>query len=1021
MFAAFYKARSLLKTSSSFFAHWSALSRVNSQQSASLATVQDPKYFYLRLSAYSLAFEVQLSLKDYSENAFDLLVKPVRRLIEKRGFSKPTEPQEKAIPKILEGKNVLLISPTATGKTEAAVLPVLSMLLQEPERALGIKVLYITPLRALNRDMLERLEWWCNNLDIKLAVRHGDTETKERTRQSRSPPTILITTPETLQAILPGWILRQHLRHVRWVIVDEVHEMADSKRGSQLSLALERLRWIVGRDFQVIGLSATIGSPEKVAQFLVGNGRSVEIVQVPVARMMRLKIVFPKPEAEDLRLSSKLYTHPEVAARLRVIRDYISKRKSVLLFTNTRAISEVLASRFKVWDINFPVSIHHGSLAKPSRIAAERGLKNGELKGLVCTSSLELGIDVGRIDMVIQYMSPRQVTRLIQRVGRSGHRIGRIADGIIVTMDSDDTLEALAIAKKALKEDLEPVLVPHKPYDALAHQIAGLLLKRRRWQFDEILEIFRNAYPYEDLTIEDVEKILRYMHQRFPRLAWVSFEDKVVLKPRRTKALFEYYFGNLSMIPDEKQYLVVDESSDSAVGILDEAFMAEYGKPGIKFIIRGTPWRILHVSGEKVHVRPIDDPTGAIPSWIGEEIPVPFEVAQEVGSIRGFVEEQMKNGLSPEEIADKLSGQYPSDKDTILRALAETIEHVNAGFSVPTDKRMIVEDWEEFVIVHANFGSLTNRALAQLLGQLLSERIGYSVVVQHDPYRIFVQTMGAANADQMVTLFNEMRAMSDQAVRESLTRATVKTGLFKRRMIHVARRFGALKKWADFSSVSLQRLIKSFEGTPIYEEALKEVFTKDLDLERLVYVLRKIREGEIQVQKIETGGNATPVARVGIERVSMKTDLIPPERMRAVLVESAKARLLNETCNFVCTNCWSYMEMIYVKDLPDKPKCPRCGSSAIGLLKVEEEKALPLIEKKGEKLTKSEKKLQNKAVQTAQLIVRYGKPAAVALCARKVQPSDIKDVLEKESGLNDRFYELVLEAERKAMSKRFWR
>ncbi|MDI6847291.1 MAG: DEAD/DEAH box helicase [Candidatus Bathyarchaeia archaeon] len=960
-------------------------------------------------------------MKDSSENAFDLLVKPVRRLIEKREFSKPTMPQEKAIPKILEGKNVLLISPTATGKTEAAILPVLSMLLQEPQRIPGIKVLYITPLRALNRDMLERLEWWCNNLDIKLAVRHGDTETKERTRQSRSPPTILITTPETLQAILPGWILRQHLRHVRWVIIDEVHEMADSKRGSQLSLALERLRWIIGRDFQTIGLSATIGSPEKVAQFLVGNSRSVEIVRVPVARILRFKIVFPKPEAEDLRLSSRLYTHPEVAARLRIIRDYMSKRKSVLLFTNTRAVSEVLASRFKVWDMDFPVSIHHGSLAKPSRIAAERGLKNGELKGLVCTSSLELGIDIGRIDLVIQYMSPRQVTRLIQRVGRSGHRIGRIAEGIIVTMDSDDTLEALAIAKKALKEDLEPVEIPPKPYDALTHQIAGLLLMRRKWQFDEILGIFRNAYPYMDLTIEDIEKILRYMHQRFPRFTWVSFEDQVALKPRGAKALFEYYFGNLSMIPDEKQYLVVDESSDSAVGILDEAFMAEYGKPGIKFIIRGAAWRILHVSGEKVHVKPVDDPTGAIPSWIGEEIPVPFEVAQEVGSIRGFVEEQMKNGLSPEEIADKLNGQYPSDKDTILRALAETIEHVNDGFPVPTDKRIIVEDWEQFVIIHTNFGSLTNRALAQLLGQLLSEKIGYSIVVQHDPYRIFIQTMGAANADQMVTLFNEMRAMSDQAVRDSLTRATVKTGLFKRRMIHVARRFGALKKWADFSSVSLQRLIKSFEGTPIYEEALKEVFTKDLDLEKLVYVLGKIREGEIQVQKIETYGNATPVARVGIERVSMKTDLIPPERMRAVLIESAKARLLNETCNFVCTNCWDYMEMICVKDLPDKPKCPRCGSVAIGLLKIEEEKALPLIEKKGEKLTKGEEKLQRWALQTAQLIARYGKPAVVALCTRRVRPSDVIGVLREEPKLNDRFYELVLEAERKAMSKRFWR
>lgn len=959
-------------------------------------------------------------MQETAKNAFDLLVKPVRRLVEQRGFLKPTEPQEKTIPLILEGKNVLLISPTATGKTEAAFLPVLSMLLQGQQGTPGIKVLYITPLRALNRDMLERLQWWCNTLDIKLAVRHGDTETKERMRQSKSPPEMLITTPETLQAILPGWIMRQHLQQVRWVIIDEVHEMADSKRGTQLSLALERLRAMMNRDFQTIGLSATIGSPDKVAQFLVGNGRSVEIVRVPVGRMMHLKVVFPKPEDQDVQLASKLYTHPEVAARLRIIRDYISRHKSVLLFTNTRAESEVLASRFKVWDVDYPVSIHHGSLAKPSRIAAEKGLKSGELKGLVCTSSLELGIDVGRIDLVIQYMSPRQATRLIQRVGRSGHSIGKTAEGIIFALDSDDALEALAIARKALQEDLEPVEVPPKPYDVLAHQIAGLLLKQRKLAFEEILELFRNAYPYADLTLEDIEKVLKYMHQRFPRLAWVSFEDKIVLKPRQAKALFEYYFDNLSMIPEEKQFLVVDDSSDSAVGVLDEAFMAEYGKPGTKFIIRGSPWLIMHVSEDKVHVRPVDDPSGAIPSWIGEEIPVPFEVAQEVGSIRGFVEEQTKKGISPSEVAVKLSERYPADSDTILSALAETVEHVIAGFPVPTDTRIVVEDWEEFVLIHINFGLLTNRALAQLLGQLLSEKLGFAIVVQHDAYRIFVQTLGAANSEMILKLFDEMKTLPEQTIRETLKRATVKTGLFKRRMIHVARRFGALKKWADFSSVSLQKLAQSFEETPIYEEALKEVFTKDLDLERLVYVLGKVRDGGFTVQRVVTGGNATPVARVGIERISMKTDLIPPERMRAVLIESAKARLLNETCGFLCTNCWNYLEMIRVKQLPDKPKCPRCASTDIGLLKVEEEKALSIIEKKGEKLTQAEEKLQKQALQTAQLIGKYGKAAAVALCARKVQPSDIMEVLQKEPKLTDKFYELVLEAERKAISKRFW-
>jgi len=955
-----------------------------------------------------------------NQTAFDLLVKPIRRLIEQREFSSPTEPQEKTIPKILEGKNVLLISPTATGKTEAAVLPVLNMLITTAEHPPGIKILYITPLRALNRDLLERLEWWCNNLDVKLAVRHGDTETQERTRQSRSPPDILITTPETLQAIMPGWIMRQHLQQVRWVIVDEVHEMADSKRGSQMALALERLRWITAREFQLIGLSATIGSPEKVAQFLVGNGRSIEIVRVPVARQMKLKILFPQPKPDDAELASTLFTHPEVAARLRIIRRYIEKQKSVLLFTNTRAISEVLASRFKVWDVNFPVSIHHGSLAKPSRIAAEKGLKEGALKGLVATSSLELGIDVGRIDLVIQYMSPRQVTRLIQRVGRSGHRIGRIANGVIITMDSDDTLEAMVIARMAYKEQLEPVDIPYKPYDALAHQIIGLLMKKKRWYFYEIFDIFKNAYPYADLTLEDIQKVLTYMHSRFPRLAWVSFEDQLAIKPRQTKALYEYYFENLSMIPDEKQYLVVDESSDAAVGVLDEAFMAEYGKPGVKFIIRGSPWKINHVYGDKIYVKSVDDPTGAIPSWIGEEIPVPFEVAQEVGVIRGFVEQKIRRGAKPQEVAAQLSKKYPADADAVSRALLETVEHVQRGVLVPTDKRMVVEDWEEFVIIHANFGSLANRALAQLLGHVLSEKTGASVAVQHDPYRIFIQTMGTANANAIIALFNDLKQMPSDTIRDLLTTATVKTGLFKRRMIHVARRFGAIKKWVDFSTVSLRSLMKSFEDSVIYEEALKEVFTKDLDLQRLLQILNDIQTNKIEVLKLETSGNITPVARVGIERVSMKTDLIPSERMKLILVESAKARLLNEVRTFVCTQNWDFTEMIRLNDLPDKPTCPKCGSTALGVFSREEEQVRSLAEKRGEKLTKSEQRWLEQALETAELVSRYGKTAAVALAGRRVRTSDALEVLRKEHVLSDRFFELVIEAERDALKRRFW-
>ncbi|MCD6465849.1 DEAD/DEAH box helicase [Candidatus Bathyarchaeota archaeon] len=967
-----------------------------------------------------MAEEMQEIQQTEENNTFNLLVRPIRKLIAEKGFKSPTEPQAKVIPKILEGKNVLLISPTASGKTEAAVLPILNMLIQMPRREPGIKVLYVTPLRALNRDMLERLEWWCNNLDIKLAVRHGDTDTRERTRQARSPPDMLITTPETLQSILSGWIMRRHLQSIRWVVVDEVHELADSKRGSQLALALERLRTLVGRDFQIIGLSATIGTPEKVAQFLVGNNRPIEVVRVPVARTMRLQILYPKPETQDHELASMLFTHPEVAARLRIMRQLIEEHNSVLLFTNTRTISEVLASRFKIWDVNFPVSIHHGSLAKPSRIAAERGLKRGELRGLVCTSSLELGIDVGRIDLVIQYMSPRQVTRLIQRVGRSGHRIGRMAKGVIITMDSDDTLEAMVIGRKAYNEELEPVDIPEKPFDVLAHQIAALLMKRKRLQFDEIYEIYRKAYPYRNLTIEDIERVLEYMHSRFPRLAWVSFEDKVVLKPRRSKALYEYFFENLSMIPDEKHYLVIDKDTDTAVGLLDEAFVAEYGKPGIKFIIRGSPWKIVNMDADKIYVKPVDDPTGAIPSWVGEEIPVPFEVAQEVGAIRAFVEEKMKVGLRPEDIAKELSERYPADEKTILDAIAETVEHIERGYLPPTDKRITIEEWEDFIILQCNFGSLTNRALAQILGHILSELTGYSVIVQHDPYRIFIQTMGEIRAETIIKVLLELRDAAEDFIREELTRAVVKTGIFKRRMIHVARRFGAIQKWVDFESVSLRNLIKSFEDTVIYEEALKEVFTKDLDLKNLINVLKMMRNGEIEIVEVETDGEATPIARVGIERVSMKTDLIPPEKMRRILIESAKVRLLNETRTFVCTECWGYMEMLAIKDLPDRPVCPRCGSSKLGLLKIEEDKAYSLVEKRGEKLTKSEERLKKEATETANLISKYGKVAAIALSGKKLRLSDVRKILSKESRLTNKFFELIIEAEREALKRRFW-
>ncbi|HDM89523.1 MAG TPA: hypothetical protein ENG65_05990, partial [Candidatus Bathyarchaeota archaeon] len=496
-------------------------------------------------------------------------------------------------------------------------------------------------------------------------------------------------------------------------------------------------------------------------------------------------------------------------------------------------------------------------------------------------------------------------------------------------------------------------------------------------------------------------------------------DEDVIVKPRNSKPLYEYFFENLSMIPDEKHYLVVDRETDTAIGLLDEAFVAEYGRPGVKFVIRGSPWKIMNVIGDKIYVRPLNDPTGAIPSWVGEEIPVPYEVAQEVGEIRRFVEEKMKRGLSPEEIAEKLSQRYPASKETILSAINETVDMIRNGMPVPTDKRITIEEWEEYIILHTHFGSLTNRALAQLLGHLITERTGYTVATQHDPYRILIQWAGEVRGKSIIQIIDEIKDSPSGYVREALTRACVRTGIFKRRLIHVARRFGALKKRVDLSSVSLQSLIRSFEGTVIYEEALKEVFAKDLDLKGLIRVFQRISDGDISVVQLRVYGQPSSLARLGIEKVSMKTDLIPPEKMKRILLESARARLLNETRTFICVSCWDYIDSIRIDDLPLKPKCPRCGSNRLGMLRVDEGEAYTLIDKKGQRLRKSERRLRDEAVQTANLISNYGKAAAIVLSGRGLRISDAREILKREKEISDRLFDLILEAERNALKRRF--
>ncbi|MDI6885355.1 MAG: DEAD/DEAH box helicase [archaeon] len=974
---------------------------------------------------------------------FSSFSSPIQKAIVEKGFLVPTEPQSKAIPPIMEGKNVLLIAPTATGKTEAALLPVIDALITA-ERVSGIKVLYITPLKALNRDMLERLQWWCKRLDLRLGVRHGDTSAREREAQAMVPPDILITTPETLQAILPGKIMRQHLASVKWVIVDEVHELAIDKRGSQLALGLERLRDLKNGDFQIIGLSATIGTPDKVAKFLVGAKRDCEIIIVPVSRAMQVEVHYPRADSHDYKLAEELYTYPEVAARLRLMKELIEEHKSTLIFTNTRSITEILGSRFRVWDLNrgalphvgasplpprkpckglpasparaLLVGVHHGSLSKPSRINVEKGLKEGMLHGIICTSSLELGIDIGRLDFVIQYNSPRQVTRLLQRIGRSGHRIGGIADGAIVVQDSDDALEALVISRRSLAEDLEPADIPEKPLDVLAHQIAGLLLAKRKWSFEDALNLIRKAYPYQDLEEHELVSVLNYMHSRIPRLVWFSAEDGIFLRPKWIKALYTFYFEHLSMIPEERHFLVIDED-DKPVGVLDEAFVAEYGNPGNKFIEGGRVWKILHVYGERIYVKPEEDPTGSIPSWAGEEIPVPYAIADEVGTIRGVVENGLRSGSGVEKIGKELIKSYPCSEETITRALDEVVQHVKRGYPVPTDTLLTLERWHEYIILHCSFGLLANRTFAMLLASALSDQIGAPVGVQHDPYRILLKTSDTEVEPEDVEEI--IYDLSTKPIEELAVKALARSRLFKLRFIHVARRFGAIAKDASLSDLDLDNVIRSFEGTAVFDEALREAQDKDVDIPLTAQLLKRIHEGELKIAVIK-GTEVSPIAGIA-EVIKRGYELIPPERMHRVILNYVKARLLDESLTFVCTNCWQYTAVERINDVElEGMQCPDCESKRIGALKADEREVRRGIGKSKGK-SKKASKISSDATKSAELIATYGKAALLALAGKGLTIDDAREILKKENAVNNRLIELIIESEKEVLKHRFYR
>ncbi|MCW4026459.1 MAG: DEAD/DEAH box helicase, partial [Candidatus Bathyarchaeota archaeon] len=688
-------------------------------------------------------------------DVFSLLADPVRSALTELGFSKPTEPQVMAIPLILKGENVLLVAPTASGKTEAALLPVFSNFLAIPERR-GISILYITPLRALNRDMVRRLSRWADLLRFSVEVRHGDTTTKIRRRQALKPPDMMVTTPETLQAILPGSLMRNHLSNVRFVIIDEVHEIAEEKRGVQLTLALERLREATGRDFQRIGLSATVGNPKEVAGFIAGTGRPVTIAEVASPKDYRYSVEYPVPAEKDYDLAGELNTAPEAAARIRRIMDLIDSHTSTLVFVNSRTNAETLGH--KLGALSSGVAVHHGSLSREERATIEDRFKEKVLKALICTSTLELGIDIGHVDLSVQYLSPRQVSNFIQRVGRSGHRPNMVSEGVIVTAYPDDTLESVAAVRRATNKLLEPIRIQDNALDVLAHQVAGILMDMSQSTVDEAFRITRRAYPYRNLSRDKFVDVVNYLDVL--RELWL--EGDVLKRSRRTRP---YYYGNLSMIPDERRYPVIDIISDRKIGTVGEEFMALRARLGLNFLCKGKAWRIVQIEDEtgRVYVVPAEDPFAAAPGWDGEMIPLPIELAEEAGKLRGEIAEELNRLGEPTKVLESIAGRLSVDPLSLRDVVNEINEHIERKIPVPTHNLILIEAYDKYVVINSCFGELVNRTLGAIFDAILSDHDLISGW-WNDGYRILVEMLRKVEPRDLKRLPSLLYDLSDEDV-----------------------------------------------------------------------------------------------------------------------------------------------------------------------------------------------------------------------------------------------------------------
>ena len=722
------------------------------------------------------------------------------------GFEQLTNIQKKAIPVIYQKKNSLIIAPTGSGKTECSVIPIFSHVKKTKEQG-KIKVLYITPLRALNRDVFRRIIKYAEQDCLTIQIRHGDTSQTMRKKISDSPPDILITTPETLVILLTQKKMLTALSELEWVIIDEVHELLASERGSQLSLSLERLQLNSNQQIIRNGLSATIGNTDEAAKFLVGTNRPCEIVQDKTIRNYQVEVKFVGGSISEVADSIIQYV------------EKLNLDSPILLFTNTRGESEFLASILKE-KTTMNIELHHGSLSKQVREETESVLRSGANGIVVCTSSLELGLDIGSVELVIHYGSPRQVSKLVQRIGRSRHSKNSSARGLVISNSGDDEFEATAILDRIKNSSIEEQKINEKSLDVLAHHLVGLSLQIGEVTVDFAHKIIKQAYPFRNLTLDEFCSVLEILDS-----IYIVFFDKEKMKFWKKRNAYRYYYENLSTIPDILKFKVFDSVGKKIVGSLDQRFVGDFGEPGNIFVLRGMQWIILNVDEKllQINVEPVTGGGKKVPYWEGENIPVDFDTAQKVGLLRTKV------------------------KQGSLSMINKIISELDYNI-IPDEKTIVVESLrtEGTLVIHACFGSRINSTLATILSSFLSSTLGYVVESRSDAYRIVLTSNARIRKKIFVETLIEKFNLYD-IISVSLTG----THNVNWRTWCVAKKFGIVSRGSIYDRKSGHFLYERYQNTPVVKESLRELFHDKFDLTGTEDIITRIRNNEIQIEWID--------------------------------------------------------------------------------------------------------------------------------------------------------------------------